>query len=677
MSMMPKPCAWPVARWQLAPYLLALGAAFPASASAHGGSYVGPGTTVPNGPGNPSTPAAGGGLPSTPTASTPLPSGGAGPSTVGGADGRGLDPTSWEHWWHFNKDPYLGLKARILAGEVSTHGDDPLGTAAGPVATFAVPALVRTLETEHEQDVVTGAMIALARIADGDLRVHAAEWSALFERFERDPNQEIAETSLVARGILGWEGSAPGLADLLLDGPEGRKREGGRAVTTRTRSFAAYALGLLGERARSEDLRRFVVHHLLHALREESVRGADAHKALPDLQTATAIAIGIVPLAWAGKDVNGKPKTPAGGLSRESEIENLLLLLRDKEQPAAARAHAPESLARLLAGAPTETRDAVVKDLINALSDAREKNEVAAGCALALGRIGDADRDPTDVMIRAVLRRASDDVDVPTRCFALIALAEVGSRPGEGEDPEIGARDAQEFLLNRLAHGKVREREWSALGLGVLERARISAGREPSLSVRSSLRGALFDAASSDEIGALSIAEGLAGDRSCADLLLKKLERNADAGTRGYLAVGLGMVGAEEALGPLKKVLGESRYRPDILREAAIGLALLGDRELVPNLLTTLSEAHGAAAQAAAATALGFIGDARTLEPLAKLCANQNTPTSARAFATVALGIVGDRDRLPWHVSIACGINYRAITETLLDPHGAGLLDIL
>ena len=192
--------------------------------------------------------------------------------------GSALDPTSWEHWWHFSKDPYLALKAHILDGEVVTHGDDPSGASAplGLVSTFAVPALVHALETEHEPDAVTGAMIALARIGDGDLRAHAAEWSALFERFERDPNQEIAETSLVARGILGFEGAAPGLAELLLDGPDGRKRAGGHAVPTRTRSFAAYALGLLGERARNEDLRRFVVHHLLHAMRDESAHGAAA-----------------------------------------------------------------------------------------------------------------------------------------------------------------------------------------------------------------------------------------------------------------------------------------------------------------------------------------------------------------------------------------------------------------
>src|SRR5205823_6482170 len=137
------------------------------------------------------------------------------------------------------------------------------------------------------------------------------------------------------------------------------------------------------------------------------------------------------------------------------------------------------------------------------------------------------------------------------------------------------------------------------------------------------------------------------------------------------------MIGAQEALGPLKKLLGESRYRPEILREAAIGLVLLDDPEVVPSLLKTLGETQGTASLAAAASALGFVGSTRTIAPLSKLCESQQVPTSARAFAAVALGIVGDRDRLPWSVSIARGINYRALTETLIDANGAGLLDML
>jgi hypothetical protein len=50
---------------------------------------------------------------------------------------------------------------------------------------------------------------------------------------------------------------------------------------------------------------------------------------------------------------------------------------------------------------------------------------------------------------------------------------------------------------------------------------------------------------------------------------------------------------------------------------------------------------------------------------------------TARGFAAVALGIVGDKEPLPWNTKIALDLNYRAATQTLTDPHGTGILDIL
>jgi HEAT repeat protein len=690
----------------------------PPTAGPGGGAYGGPGDTTPGphagpagphtgggggaGTGSPHGPATGGGTttgPGTPTGRAPSALPGGNPSTPG--TGSALDATSWEQWWHFNKDSYLELKKHVLDGTPVTHGDSPDGNndaSSAAVLSLAVPTLERVLDKELNKDLVTGAMIALARLADGEVRVHAGEWSALFERFERDPNQEIAETSLVARGILGYEGAASGLADLMLDTPAGQKRIGGRGVPARTRAFAAYSLGLLGERASSEDLRRFVVHHLLRALPEIGPGASREKKPSPDLETAAVIAVGLVPLAWSGSwsgssgalsgassgaEVSTKHAAQTGGLTREAEIEHLLAILHNREEHGPARAHVPESLARLCAGAPDDVREATARALIEALTDSREKGEVASGCALALGRLGNAGRGAIDVAIRAALKREADEVDLQTRCFALIALGQTGGRAAPanqaqpGDDPDAGAREAQTFLLARLTGGRVRDRQWSALALGVLEHARIEDKHEASYSVRAILRETLLQAGSSDEVGALAIAEGLAGDRSCADVLLKKLERNADANTRGYVSVALGMIGAQEALGTLKKLLGESRYRPEILREVAIGLVLLDDPEVVPCLLKTLAETQGTAPLAAAAAALGFIGDTRTLGHLAKLCESQQVPTAARAFAAVALGTVGDRDRLPWSVSIARGINYRAITETLIDANGAGLLDML
>ncbi|MBI5361635.1 MAG: hypothetical protein HZA53_00560 [Planctomycetes bacterium] len=91
-----------------------------------------------------------------------------------------------------------------------------------------------------------------------------------------------------------------------------------------------------------------------------------------------------------------------------------------------------------------------------------------------------------------------------------------------------------------------------------------------------------------------------------------------------------------------------------------------------------LAEARGLSAQAAIASALGFIGDARAVDPLVRMLQQGERITdSARGYAAVALGIVADKELLPWNAKLSVGINYRANTTTLTGEGGTGVLDIL
>ena len=122
----------------------------------------------------------------------------------------------------------------------------------------------------------------------------------------------------------------------------------------------------------------------------------------------------------------------------------------------------------------------------------------------------------------------------------------------------------------------------------------------------------------------------------------------------------------------------ESRYRPELLRQSAMALGLLGDKDIGLQLAAMLKDARSLASQAAIATALGFIGDRRSIEPLLALLTDENVSERARAFAAVALGNVADKEMLPWNSKIGFGINYRAAPATLFDPgSGTGILDIL
>ena len=105
------------------------------------------------------------------------------------------------------------------------------------------------------------------------------------------------------------------------------------------------------------------------------------------------------------------------------------------------------------------------------------------------------------------------------------------------------------------------------------------------------------------------------------------------------------------------------------------GLALQGDKDSVPQLLDMLREAKGLGSQAALASALGLVGDARSLEPLVAMAGDPSLTQGARTFATVALGLVCDRELLPWNFSVSEGVNYVAATPTLLGSAN-GVLDI-
>ncbi len=93
-----------------------------------------------------------------------------------------------------------------------------------------------------------------------------------------------------------------------------------------------------------------------------------------------------------------------------------------------------------------------------------------------------------------------------------------------------------------------------------------------------------------------------------------------------------------------------------------------------------LKVAKGLSSQASIASALGFIGDAGSVEPLTRmLLGDGGKPASdvARGFSAVALGIVCDKEEFPWNMKLSTNVNYRAEIETLTNNKGDGILDIL
>jgi HEAT repeat protein len=657
-------------------------------------TYGGPGDVAPR-----SGTGGGGSGPVAPGAAAPGATGPSGPSPGGpstgalrpggpttGGDLTAPDLTLWEYWWAFNKDPYLNLKSKVYSGVFSSgdeyvdgkgterRANNALKPSEATIRQRIVPALLEALQKERANDIVTGAMVALAKIGDAKNDTGESEFEPIIAKFLSDGSQEIHETAAIALGILANDASVKTLESLLKDNAQGRAKVGNHEVDYRTRSFAAYGLGLIGARTSSNAVRADIAGILIDALgkTESSQR---------DIKVGALIALGLVPVD-VGAHEAPDAKAPHAS-SRQAEIKFILRFFQDPTNNFIIRAHAPTAVAKLLNGAPPDLRDASARVFLEAIGDhSKEPAEVEQSCVLALGQIGTCEADKLDREIRDALKRIGESGrDAQAKNFAMIALAPIGGRFGSGEGIEAGIADTRNYLLMSMTKGKSPVRPWAGLAVGVMERAILDAnqfGQTPNSTAKETLRTALKACADPEQLGAYAIACGIAMDGEAKDILVDKLKTVGSDQAKGYMTVALGLMDARESIQPIKDIVRESKYKPELMRQAAIGLGLLGDKELVLELVKMLNEAKGLAAQSSIASAVGFIGDARSIYPLLEMLKHEQFTASARGFAAVALGIVADKEMYPWYAKISVNINYRANTATLMDStQGNGILNIL
>ncbi len=395
-----------------------------------------------------------------------------------------------------------------------------------------------------------------------------------------------------------------------------------------------------------------------------------------DIKVAAVISLGLVPI---DVDKSESPDAKSdNSASRQTQLKYLKRFFQDTNQHYIVRSHVPTAMARLMSGAPADIREDIAKLLVEQLGKfAKEKHqEVHQSCVLALGQMGDSGSDKVNESIRESLTKFVEEGDIQSRNFAMIALGQVGGR-GKGEDFEKSRGETRTMLLKTLKDGKSHLKPWAGIAIGVMERGLLDDAQTQSSAAKETLREVFKDAKSPNEVGAYAIGLGVAKDMEAKSLVLAKMKDTSDIFAKGHLCVSLGLIGSREALPDIQTVVRESKFKPDLLKQAAIGLGLLGDKDLVPELITMLGEAKSLASQASLASALGFIGDSRSIDPLVAMLRKPDITATARGFAAVALGIVADKELLPWNSKISTNINYRANTTTLTGENGTGILDIL
>ncbi len=595
------------------------------------------------------------------------------------------DPAAWPTWWRYNRDAYLDLK-RIVRGLETRTGSDGFSLGAGQrekrigglrettVHTQVLPALQRTLRGGGSFELIRSSLLAMARVESswGTAEGTTIEFVTRFYLTE-EGNQETAEAAIVAMGVRADPAAAPTLIELLLDTDAGRELCDGEPVDYRRRALAAYSLGLIGRANDDSSLRRDIAMALIANLEDNAF-------APYDTQLAALVALGLVPMdACQEPEGETSTKEPADHFCRGRQLSLLLDYMVDQRRHTRLRAHAAVPLARLTASARERHRTNVTEWLLHLVQPrSKEAPEVKQGAVIALGLLGDSDDDMLDVELRKSLTRIEKSGDRLASPLALIALARVAGRPGNGENDGEARADVQELLLQKMARGRNGADGWAAVALGVFAHTMAEHQQVVSDDVAQALRAKMARSGKSEDIAAPCIGLGLLRDGEAGEVLLRRLERSKNDLQRSSAALALGLVGAEQARDPMVAFLEDAESESDLFRSLSLGLRLLGDRSIVGRLVEVASETDDDGVRASLYLALGALGDAAAIAPLVAVLDDPRISDDVRASAARALGELCDTAPRPWSQPISSDLHHAVLSSTLVSytDTGTGLLDM-
>ncbi len=679
---------------------VALGAAalmlgLPATAKtafAHGGQYRGPAGEVPpdsrqpedppppdtgggtptppdGGGGTPTPPDGGGGTPTPPSdgGGTPSPddgSGGgvpAGGGPSGGTKTGGKLPTkkgqsfdSWLFWWSYNKDRIINIKQAIRgAGNRSGSGitvltDSGSGNeseaqdlTARAVEAQVVPILRRYAEDSKVNTAIQAAcVLSLAKIGRKEM-IPLMMQMAKNEGTEQY-QKETEETAALSLGVLQHRSrQVREFLGQVATNP---------AAKVRTRCFAAFSLGLLGDR--------------------DAAAGANA-ESLKVLKS-------MVAAAESNKDVTNSALVAIGLLGDPSATPDLLEWLNVEKAGGnklgdVTLSYVAAALGKI--GQPGLSGPGS-REVIDALSEQlKKKNRMTRYSAvIALGQIGPqgdekVQKECVRMLSQVVKSEGKNGIDTQAVNFALASLGRIAGvaadATGRGGCPQV-VRDAAFKELSDAFAGKQSLRSFAALGLGIFGKDLPESVKQP---IGDTILQTLVKAQGDvEQRGAMVIALGLLKDiRSAPTLQALLQDRGLDKQLRGTAAIALGLIGDHSALEVVHKALLEKEDK-DLRKDTAIAAGLLRDTNAVSVLVEALKDPKASLfVVGSVANALGQIGDQRAIGPISEVLSdplNQYTDVT-RSLAAVALGQIGDKTDIPVLSRLSEDVNYRAFYDAI------------
>jgi len=467
------------------------------------------------------------------------------------------------------------------------------------------------------------------------------------------------EPELIDSAVLALARVTPGeSADLAYDAiHRGLSNE-----TLSVRTSATLSLGVLGS-ARALPL--------LNALMTNAPAGqrAVSEGAVPwQVRAYAAIALGLTNEPMAVDPLLEVVATSAGnqeelraaavlalGMMRNDRsrdaLTGLLKLLDDRRLETVVRAAIPTALARL--------GDAsLVPHLLEVFADPDTDPYVRQSLVIAFGTLADLGQPG---VLATLAQSVTEPSDAATRHYAAISLARVGARC---QDPALAdeRRDVERLLRREVMDPSHRaDRGWLALATALYGREQPAA----QAMLTEVLARTYEKEHDPSRRGAIALGLGLIGADDMAPRLLEDFTASGDDSFRGYAAVSLGLLRCHEAATALRRICSDQTVSDTLRQQVVRGLTLMDDPQLVPVLLDALSEARTIGVAWSLSRALGQRRDSRSVEPLLKLATDTSRSIPSRAFACVALGLVGDKADLRFNADMARDCNYLLLTATL------------
>ncbi|MFT4539167.1 MAG: HEAT repeat protein [Planctomycetota bacterium] len=600
-----------------------------------------------------------------------------------------VDGSWWPMWWEHNK--YAVVSASLVTQGEHAAWDPAHSRATGRglsqelVCAKVRPALLTLLERVSDPIAARTTIFALARIERAVSSTRPAEGAAadagevraaLTEKW-KSADESVAEAAILAMSRLGFQADLMSLVDVLLDGERGRAMcDRADGIPHRMRAMAAYAIAQSARDVHAE-LARYCVHNLARVLQsEESLSD--------DIEVACVTAIGMIPLTpLQVSSAESSSREPSPSESLSAQIDTLIQWCpRGRSIRGIRSQHVPTALARLVRGLDSRReqraiRTRVIDALIEVLRSSGSSSAPSRrSAASALGMIGSAGNDAVEKRLRWALINRLSEKDLGVRAFAMISLAQVGARPSWGPESAFAASHEIEVLLAlHVRRGRQELRPWAALSLGVLGRGLLAKGQALTKDTGDLLLERVRETRSAEEGSAYALASALIGDGRAYDAIERSFLDFRDPASRGDVALGLGILGNRRALSCLRSIAADALHQPRVLEQCSLARAMLGDEDLLPDLLEQLPTTECWVSTAAVCRSMAWTGDQRALDLLLELLADETRSERERAAAAEALGWLADPDPNPFDQPYSVGANYVAAPISMSAEDGSGLLN--